>query len=229
MLFARHDSVSAWEVSTPFRKILHWWAADLGLQLVHAAAVGRTDGGLLLVGRGGSGKSTTALACLDGMLGYAGDDYCLVDSGERPWVHGLYLSAKGDSRTATLLPGLRDSLRHTPCSIDGKSIIFADDVRPEAVVAGFPLRAIVVPRIVGGSVSRLERLSATDTLRAFAPSTLLQLPGEIASGLGRLSDLVRRVPARMLCLGDDPATAVTVLAELLDQPIQRGQASLTGS
>ena len=43
------------------RALFHWIMEDRGRALVHAAAVGRSDGGLLIVGRGGSGKSTTAL------------------------------------------------------------------------------------------------------------------------------------------------------------------------
>ena len=38
--------------------------SDRNLQYVHAGAVGNKNGGILLVGKGGSGKSSTALACL---------------------------------------------------------------------------------------------------------------------------------------------------------------------
>lgn len=216
--FARPDGLSPWERATPFRMLLHQWSAAEGLQLVHAASVGAPGGGVLLVGRGGSGKSTTALACLAAGLGYAGDDYCLVEPGERPWVHSLYLSGKGNARTAALLPTLRDALLRAPDTTDGKSILFADDVRPAAVVVGFPLRGIVVPRIVGGPTSQLQPLSPTAALRALAPSTLLQLPGGRAGGLGRLSGLVRAVPAWELQLGSDPATAVPLIAGLVDPP-----------
>jgi len=215
MRFEGLEAISTWEIAAPFRTLLHWWAADQGLQLVHAAAVGHADGGLLLVGRGGSGKSTTALACLAGSLGYVGDDYCLVEGGERPWIHGLYLSGKGNARTAELLPDLRHAFQHAAYSIDGKSVVFADEIRPASVLAGCPLQAIVVPRIEGGSTSRVEPIAAVDALRALAPSTLLQLPGGRAGGLGRLAGLVRRVPAWRLGIGDDPASAVPVLADLL--------------
>ena len=53
-----------WEVSFPLRVILHWWLRDTELQPVHAAAVGNADGGVLIAGPCGSGKSTTALSCL---------------------------------------------------------------------------------------------------------------------------------------------------------------------
>lgn len=53
-----------WEPTAPFRYLINWVLADRGVVLAHAAAVGTAEGGLLVVGRGGSGKSTTALAAL---------------------------------------------------------------------------------------------------------------------------------------------------------------------
>ena len=67
-----------YERGSPLRVILQWWLGRRGRQLVHAGAVGTETGGALLVGKGGSGKSTTAAACLGSALRYAGDDYCAV-------------------------------------------------------------------------------------------------------------------------------------------------------
>src|SRR5579871_1987515 len=67
-----------WETCSPFRPLLHCWLRERGLQFAHAAAVGCADGGVLLVGQGGSGKSSSALACLDSPLRYLSDDYCAV-------------------------------------------------------------------------------------------------------------------------------------------------------
>ena len=225
MRFGPVDSVSNYEVARPFRKILHWWASDRSLQVIHAGAVGNTRGGVLLAGRSGSGKSTTALACLAGGLNYAADDYCLVEPGKPPLVHSLYLSGAGNARTADLVPSLRDALLSAP-RLPGhdsaKHLIFADAIAPHSVTPGFPLRAIVVPRITGGTTSRMEPISAAESLRALAPSTLLQLPGQRAAGLARLAELVRGVPSWRLCLGSDPRTAVDVLAGLLAQDDDSG-------
>src|SRR5262249_55670783 len=61
------------EAGAPLRTIFQLWAATRGLVLVHAASVGRPDGGVLLVGKAGAGKSTSALACLRSPLLYLGD------------------------------------------------------------------------------------------------------------------------------------------------------------
>jgi hypothetical protein len=218
MRFGPVDSVSNYEVGRPFRKIFHWWAADRSLQVIHAGAIGDTEGGVLLAGRSGSGKSTTALAGLAGGLKYAADDYCLVEPGERPQLHSLYLSGAGNERTAELLPTLRDSLLSAPRlpGLDiGKHLIFCDDIAPSSVTPGFPLRAILVPRVTGGDTTHLEPLSPAESLRALAPSTLLQLPGQRAESLARLANLVRSIPSWSLRLGNDPRAAVDEIRALL--------------
>src|SRR5919108_663718 len=84
-----------WDYTAPFRHLLSWWLDAEGFRHVHGGAVGTAEGGVLLVGPGGSGKSTTALASLlDERLRYAGDDYVAVGSGPAPAVHSLYCSGK---------------------------------------------------------------------------------------------------------------------------------------
>ncbi len=106
-----------WEHGAPLRALFHWLMEDRGRCLVHAAAVGRSDGGLLIVGRGGSGKSTTALSCLGHDLGGAGtrlsylsDDYGIVEPSPGPGqparAHSLYSSAKLHHDQVTRLPHL---------------------------------------------------------------------------------------------------------------------------
>ena len=90
--------VPYFESGTPLLTILHWWMGDHRRQLIHAGAVGNADGGVLLVGKGGSGKSSTCLLCLDSPLLYAGDDYCLITTKPAPHVHSIYSSGKVDAK-----------------------------------------------------------------------------------------------------------------------------------
>jgi hypothetical protein len=90
-------AIPDYEHCAPLRKLLAWWMSSRGHQVVHAAAVGRDDGGVLIAGRGGSGKSTTALACLDSDLRFAGDDCCLL-------LAGTAAPAPPRRRSAALLP-----------------------------------------------------------------------------------------------------------------------------
>lgn len=215
-VFSSSDAVPTWDQAAPFRRILHWWAVDHGVQLIHAAAIGNASGGILLVGRGGSGKSTTSLACLEAGLGFAGDDYCVLAPGHSPRVDSLYLSAKADPKAAELIPGLREAFAQAPFTSLGKSVLFADQIRPESLCAGFPLRGIVVPQVTDEATSRLTRLRPAAALRALAPSTILQMPGGRSNDLAGMADVVGRVPAWALTLGS-PASAAALIAGLLER------------
>lgn len=190
--FAGPSSVSRWDRSAPLRSALHFALAAPRRQLVHGAAIGVRGRGVLLAGPGGSGKSTTTLACLAAGLQIVGDDYAaieLTDGGARAW--NLYGSIKVGERG--MGPGGRDERR---------TLILGEDL-PGRPTAALDLAAVLLPRIGGGPQSQLTRASSADSLRALAPSTLLQAPHEEGQSLGILADLARAVPAYHLHLGED--------------------------
>ena len=220
-LYWTHDvaRIPIWDWGTPLRVILNEWAKLHGLFLTHSGAVGLPDGGVIFAGKSGSGKSTSALACLGhGALRYAGDDYSLLSVTGQPRVHSLYSSAKlkGMSdfeRFAHLLPLVvnRDHLERQ------KALVLLNDAFPEKVTTGFPLRAILVPRVTGRAETTIEPSSPIAALRALAPSTLLQLPGDGKETMARLSTLVRRVPAYTLNAGTAMAGIASSVEALLEQ------------
>lgn len=210
------DRLTLRERASPARTILSWWARSRGLQMVHAAAVGTAAGGVLLVGRAGSGKSTTALACLGSGLGYTADDCCLVSTGPEPWVHGPYATAKVARRRADWFPPLEAEIRSAPAVLDDEALLHLAAGHAGALRPAFPLRAVLVPEI-GAAGTRLEPCPPAHALGALAPSTMFQFPGADAGTLGRLAAVVRRVPCHRLRLGPDvrgiPAVIQGLLAE----------------
>jgi hypothetical protein len=213
------DTFPYWEVGSPFRFLLHEWFAARGLQYVHAAAVGTEQGGVLLVGKGGSGKSTTALLCAAAGMQYAGDDYCLIDPAHA-WAHSLYNTGKlkGPEDYARL-PELK-GLSTNPDSFerDGadKAVYFLDEIWPDRVVAGIPLRAIVVPRITGQATARFEPCSAFDAVVAMLPSTVAQLPAASNEDCDRMVALAEKLPTYLLHLGTDIRSIPAALTALLN-------------
>ena len=148
------DALNLHERSFPLRVILNWWAAEQGLSFAHAAAVGYPDGGVLIVGKGGMGKSTTALACLRSDLRYASDDHVLLRGAPAPYVYGLYHSAKLHPRQLERLPFLAPHVANSHEIVDDKALFFVQEAFPEAVATGFPLKAILVPRVNRRSIQR---------------------------------------------------------------------------
>jgi hypothetical protein len=211
------EKIAAWEQAGPLRRILHWWSSAWGGQLVHAAAVGDETGAVLLVGRGGSGKSTTALSCLGTQVGYLADDYCLVDLANGPRVHSLYASGKANRGSVARLPRLQAPFAESTLWEESKQILFLGPGTGWEVVRSAPLRAIVLPRIVSTGPASLAPTSQGETLRALAPSTLFQIPGERALALRRLTTLVQRLPCWSLQVGPDPDETHALLQHLAHQ------------
>jgi hypothetical protein len=211
----RAECIPFYESGSPLRPIFNWWMAQHGRQFAHAAAVGTSAGGVLLVGRGGSGKSTTALACLDAGLAYAGDDHCLVSMEEEPYAHSLYSSGKLNPDSLVRLPRLRRAVANADRLDQEKALLFLTSSAGDRVVTGLPIRAIVLPEIHQGRDTELLPASAAAALLALAPSTLLPLPKSHATGLAVLAGLVRRLPCHRLRLGACLDDAPRVLARLV--------------
>jgi hypothetical protein len=204
-----------WEPAAPIRQILHWWLGQHGLMLLHGAAVGTTRGGVLLVGRGGSGKSTSALASLDSNLLYAGDDYVAVGLPPDPHVYSIYGSGKLVPQHARLLPHLPPPSFPGDGSPEEKAVFFVSDRFPDRMCTGFPLRAVIAPRVTRGKAA-ITRLEPAAALRALAPSTLLQLHPASPGALKSMATLVNTVPTFSLETGEDVAAIPPTLERLLE-------------
>jgi hypothetical protein len=210
-------SVPYYETGTPLRTILHWFMRNHERQFVHAAAVGTSKGGVLLAGKGGSGKSTTTLACLSSDLLYAGDDYALLGSQPAPYVYSLYNSAKLDADSIQRLPHLVPKVSNFDRLNTEKALIFLKDHYPDKITTGFPIRAILIPRITGLPETRLTKSSPAAGLRALAPSTIFQLPGARNDDFQNLIAIVKQIPSYDLELGTDLVRIPSVISDLLSE------------
>ena len=211
-----------WEIGSPFRFVLHEWLGRRGLQYVHGGAVGTEEGAVLLVGKGGSGKSTTSLRCVASGMKYVGDDYCLAECGSDssvPWVHSLYSSGKlVDTSDFVRLPELRGQSLN-PDSFErggeGKGVFSVSRLWPDRVVTSLPLRALMIPRIHGGFDTTIEPCSRGHALMALLPSTVGQLPGCSQADCQRIQTLVSQTPAYFLHLGTDMEQIPDVLTRVI--------------
>lgn len=218
-----------YERAAPFAILLHWWHLHCPppegppFLAVHAAAVGTRDGGgLLLVGRGGSGKSTTTLACLAAGFQSAGDDYCLLrPTTPRPTAVSLYSSAKMSDGMLARFPCFTPAVANPQRPPGEKVLLLLAKDFSSRCVPTLPLRAILLPRVQAGSAeTRLVPASAAAALQALAPSTIFLFQrrrGEGAVLLSQLADVTRRLPAFHLQLGAeaDPRRTPELLADLL--------------
>lgn len=210
------ERTPAYEKNAPLRVILNWSLSDSERQVAHAAALGRPDGGVLLVGMGGSGKSTAASACLDSPLSYASDDYCLVAAAPAPHVHSLYNSVhvvrRGTASVRTDLPAVSVASRDRA----DKPFVLLYKELPGKFIREFPLKAILLPRLTSRPDTAVVSATPGTALAAFAPSTLSQLPGSTERSFRVIASLVRRVPAYHLSLGSDLSVVPALISEVID-------------
>lgn len=205
-----------WEPAAPFRQVFHWWLPDRGALLLHAAAVGRTEGGVLLVGAGGSGKSTCALSCLTSDLLFAGDDYVAVELRPEPRVLSLFSSGKLEPGHSALLPHLPSPSFAGDGAMEEKSVFYVAEQFPDRMCRGFPLRAIVAPR-VHGTEPQVSQRGPAQVLAALAPSTLLQLVPARQEALSAMAALLADIPAFGLEVGGPTELLPPTIERLLDE------------
>ena len=216
-LYCAGDAVTYpyWERSSPLRAILNWWLQLRGLQLVHAAAVGRPGGGVLLPGKDGAGKSTSAVECLRSGLEFAGDDYVLLQPSP-PVVHSLYCSAKLEvsqcARYHELFPDARLGASH-----DEKCLGFVDTAYPDRVAKRLPVAAVVLPTVTGRARTIIKPTTAARALLALGPATIFQLRSDGPATFSALSRLLSQVPSFVLEAGTDLEAIPETISSLLDQ------------
>lgn len=210
-----------WTAAAPLRTLLHWCMEASGRQLLHAAAVGTANGGLLLIGRGGLGKSSTALAGLLSGMDFAGDDYVAVALEPQPRVYPLYGSAKVNRDQIERFASLAAQLRNPGGAADEKAIFdLLPAYRAQIPDSGMPIRAILVPGVADQEDSVIDADLGLDTARhAAAFSTVEQLPYAGRGTYGFIDELIRRVPAYRLRLGRNRAALAQSLKDFLASPV----------
>ncbi|MBD2539475.1 serine kinase [Coleofasciculus sp. FACHB-SPT36] len=209
------EQLPYWEAGSPLRTIFNVWMSKRGLQLVHAGAVGMPSGGVLLVGKGGSGKSTTALTCLNSELFYASDDYSLITSDPTPTVFSIYSTGKKNADDVQRLPFLAKAISNSDRLDSEKALYFINDHFPEKILPSFPLRGILIPRITGETDTKLTATSSAAALASLVPSTILQLPGAGKEACQMMMKIVSQLPCYYLELGTDLGQIPEVILNLI--------------
>ncbi len=199
----------------PLAEIFSAWFPTQGLVLLHAAAVGDADGVVLLVGDGGSGKSTTAVLCSQAGLGFLADDFCLLEPGASPRVHSIYRSAKLRPDSAHRLPGVGASARDSSCD---DHFFLVDE---EATIVHAAVRAIVAvrPSTDPTGAPRLERATQDESFPLLLPTALKVPTGgthAYRQWLQAAHTITRRLPAFVLELTWDTERVVELVRHVLD-------------
>jgi len=204
--------------SQPGNHAIASWLASPTVQLVHAGAVALGGRGVLLVGTGGRGKSTTALACAQAGFSFLGDDLCVVESGSRDHgvparVHGIYATAKLNRDSRERL-GAQD-WPVLGVTMQGKDAVsLPPGIRFEPVV---PLIAMVVLRADGASAGTARRVSPGAAIRLLAATGGPAVISSATPGLWLrvAATLAREVPTYELGLTWDLDSVVAAVRSIV--------------
>jgi GT2 family glycosyltransferase len=207
-----------WTTAAPLRTLFHWWMEQNGGQLLHAAAVGTEDAALLITGKGGVGKSSVALSCLEAGMRYVADDYLVVRLDPEPRVFSLYSTAKLDPEQTRQFPWLSPFVANEGSGADEKAVLRLFPEFTEQIARSLPLKAIATPRFVPRPGTSFAATEAVRLERAAAFTTMSQLPHAGRTTHRFIKRLVAELPGLELRLGHELQRIPGAIRELLRQP-----------
>jgi len=193
------------EQANPLRFPLFLWHCDQSVEVIHAGLVSKNGCGILLGGKGGVGKTTTALASLHCGFDYLGDDYIgmqALDNGSFVG-HSLYSSAWLPREILRMFPAPVPHVEYEEYAGRQRYLIFLHTLFPGRLPLSAPIRALVLPRVTGKPRSRLYPATKPEALLTLAPSSLINLPNSGTQALRNLARLVEQVPCYWLDSGTD--------------------------
>jgi len=201
----------------PFHVPLLVWLADRDVPVLHAALIAHDQAGLLLVGQGGTGKTTAAMACfLDG-FDFLGDDYiALEESATGTYVgHSLYDSVWLTRDAEARLPSLARYAEPPASTGPLKRLVHAAAIRPEGIARAARIRGVVCTTLANGFASTISYTTGAKALLAMAPSSTLRLPVSGSRLMNRMAMLAENLPCYELRVGSDPSSLPDLLRDLL--------------
>jgi hypothetical protein len=127
----------------------------------------------------------------------------------------LYSTAKLEPENCSRFPELIPLVSNPDKLNEQKALIFLRKHFPASLVQGFPLRAILLPRVTGRRDTNLVKAGAMDAFRAIAPTTVLHLSRASDETARKVSTLCRSLPVYTLEAGTDLRQIPEVIADFL--------------
>ena len=212
-LFVDHETCrDATIAARPATSSVSTWATHHELFPLHASAVCRNGDGLLLVGEGGRGKTTTALALAMCGWNLIADDRCFVNvQDEALFMHSFYRTTIVTSLVANRFPELLGE--HIGTTTEGKIASYLPT--GIAVSKSARLRGLVLLNQQLDEPYQMTRLTAREALAAWQQTLKLvrQPLGPDRTLFSLLTTAARTVPAWQINLGWD--------FQMLDKTLRR--------
>lgn len=204
-----------WVRGSPLQQMFHWWLRTYNYQLTHAAVVGFAQGGVLLAGKGGAGKSTTALACMRAGMHYVSEDYCVLSDLPNIWGYSIYHSAKIEEKTLRWFPELEPHVENSNRKKEDKAFLFHHRFQPEKILMGCPIKALIALKVSEKNQSHLESISPIEAISSLAVSTMWQLTHTGPVVFNHLKRIAQNLPCYRLHLSKNLMEAPQLIGKIL--------------
>lgn len=211
------QGLPSWEAGSPLRIFLHWIALQKGFQLLHAAGLEWKGCGILLTGRGGSGKSTTTAAAVYAGWKTVGDDFVLFKDSEKPVACCIYDTIKLTQHSLDKIPDLSGRISELPSTSDDKARLHLTDNFSQQLAREISINAIFVLHIKNRKETTIVPVSKAVMMNALAPTTMFMLKTGMKESFDKMTALIRQLPCYVIQMSPEPQEVVDKLAFFLEE------------
>ena len=153
------------------------YSLHAGALLLPQDAPSRTaaDSGLLITGASGAGKTTLTLGLINAGWRFVGDNVvtlCQDWRTEMVQVRALQRGFACTAQTMACFPWLQSTAHSPLTTLEGKHLLFTDDLYPEQFVPQCTPRVLLFPQVTTAAQTTLEPIDATEALLALLPQSL---------------------------------------------------------
>lgn len=211
-----HTKLPQYEKASALKNLLNWFFYRRHFYMVHSAAVGINDRGILIGGKGRTGKSTTAMACFRYGMKYAGDDYIMLAKNRGYRAYSVYNSIKLEENNIFRLFKLPSDMV-TVDSFYKKNVMYLNDMNRAGISTGFKICALLLPNIQTDTKPGLKRISPAQAFREMAPSSIFQQMGPKERVFEFLAEMTRMLPCYQLTLSADIDRIAKIIEKLIEE------------
>ena len=142
--------------------------------LVHSAAVGIDNKGVLICAKGGSGKSTLSVSCLVSGFQYVADDYLILNKiNNSLYALPIYSMITLSSQICNLIPNLKTSFMGNNYN-DTKYVLNISSY-DNKLAKNLPIKAVVFPNIANVNEPAIEKTDKNRAVTQLVFSTATQM------------------------------------------------------
>ena len=211
------QTLPTWEAGSPLRIFLHWLAWQEGYQLIHAAGLEWKGCGILLTGRGGSGKSTTTAAAVNAGWNTIGDDFVLLTDEKKPTASCIYDTIKLTQQSLDQITVMASNAVYIPSAPGDKARVHLSDKYRQQLAREISINMLFVLHISNTPETHILPLSKASMMNALAPTTIFMLKMGMKESFSRMTALVNQVPCYVIKMSSNSREVIEKLAIFVEK------------